>query len=255
MIVGSEHSFKRLYVMSQHRAHVGIGNCGVPSQHKVLQPAQLMRYRHMVEADSKSDVSQLRLMLIKAIRMQQANRQAALTGIKQPLEDGFCLCLVQWLQHCAVCIDPFIDLDHPAVQRFRPDDMQRKNVRPRLVANDQCIGHALCGDEYWRFTPMLQQCVGCHRSAHANGIDTRIRMIVQRAAHGFGRGVLVLRRVLRQQFAYGKPAVRITCDDVGKRPAPINPELPVLSHAEFPFESPHCRANGLPHGRSCVLPQ
>ncbi len=107
--------------------------------------------------------------------------------------------LVQRPDHLALGVQAFVGLDHAGVQRLGLPDIQREQVRPRLVADQEGVGESAGGHQQGARALALQEGVGGDRGAHLDGGDPvggerRSGPGAQQPAHGLDRGVLIGRR-------------------------------------------------------------
>ena len=141
---------------------------------------------------------------------------------------------VEISDRCALGVQPLVGLDNPGIERRGPDNGQREEVGPGLVADQHRVRETPGGDEQRLGPGAFQQGVGGDRGAHPDGLDAgrRERLAGLRAqdpAHGFHGGVGVGGRS-GQQLQRGLLAAPVVgavlADDVGERAAPIDPEAP-----------------------------
>jgi hypothetical protein len=106
-----------------------------------------------------------------------------------------------------------------------------ENVGPRLVADFQRVAETLRGQQQGAVALALQQRVGGNRRAHLDrvdlfGRDALVSCHAHQVADALDGGVLVAFRVFRQQLVGLERAVRHARHQVGKRAAPVDPEIP-----------------------------
>ena len=155
--------------------------------------------------------------------------------------------------HGAIGAHPLVDLDDPLVQHVGLDDVLGKDLRPRLVADAQCVAKALGDQQQGAIALALEQRVGGDRGAHLDRGDALARdrfagfepKQVPDAVH---RGVPIGFGIFREQLVGGERAVRPPADHVGKGAAAIDPEFPAAGHAHQPALDPnpllcHSRSN------------
>ncbi len=161
--------------------------------------------------------------------------EAVAVSCRELLSDGL---LIQWPDDLTVGADPLIGLDDPRVQQLWRGDVPVEDARPVLVGDAQRVPEALGDDQDGRLALALEQRVRGDGGAEAHLVDLiggqrlagRDPQQVPDAGDG---GVPVGRGVARQQLVRPQRAVRSSRDDVGKRPAPVNPEIPAR-HAGQP---------------------
>ena len=85
----------------------------------------------------------------------------------------------------AVRIDPFLGFKHLGVQRRRPPDLEGKQVRPVLVADQQSVGVAFGDHQQGGLAASLKERVGGHSSAHLQVRDKGLAAgFIQQSADG-----------------------------------------------------------------------
>jgi hypothetical protein len=155
-------------------------------------------------------------------------------GVRGP-QLPVCSVLIERQDHLAVRADPLGHLDHPAIQQLGQDDLPVEDARPVLVADPQRVAEAPGDDQDGWLAAAFQQRVGGDRGAEPDrgdpaGRDRLPRHYAKVRADAGQHRVLRPHRVLGQQLAGGQRAVRAPRDDVGERPAPVDPELPAPGH-------------------------
>jgi len=119
------------------------------------------------------------------------------------------------------------------MERLGLDNVQGKDVRSVLITDRQAVTESLRNDQSRVHSLALQQCVGRDRCAHFDGMNwCRAAPARGPAAYcltySLGSRIVILLGVLRQQFGSLEFPVRPQSDDIGKSPAAVDPELPVL---------------------------
>ncbi len=166
-----------------------------------------------------------------AVAVQQDDGDRVKAVAAQTSERGSGGFFVERSQYLSIGADPLIDLDDLVVEHVGQHDVEREQVRARLVTDAQCIAEPGRCDERSASALALKQRVGRHGRAHADRIDlTRGQRIVRTQAQqcsdpSDGR-VVVVARVLRQQLVGHHLAIRASGNDVGEGAASIDPELP-----------------------------
>ena len=140
------------------------------------------------------------------------------------------LAFVQGRDHLACGVQALGHLGGHGVKGFGPHDVQGEEIGPCLVSEAQGVTEAPGGQEQGRRAAALQQRIGRHRRAHADGADLigrkgGARFCVQHPAHGLHGGVRIgVRR--RQELERTDLAVVPAGDHICERAAPIDPEAP-----------------------------
>ena len=108
------------------------------------------------------------------------------------------------------------------------DDLEREQRVAALIADREQVGKPVGDDQAGRRRLALEQRVGRNGRADADRVDRRIARIVlgQQFRDAGGGRVVVGVRLLGQQLRRDQRAVGPPRDDVGKRAAAIDPELP-----------------------------
>ncbi len=127
--------------------------------------------------------------------------------------------------------DPLADFRHPFVQQFRQHDVAGEQFGPILVADAQGVAKALGDQQQGAVALAFQQGVGGDGGAHLHrrdvfGGNRPIRHHAQQLANPVQGGVGVMLGIVRQQLVCHQLPVGTAGDDVGKRAAPVDPELP-----------------------------
>src|SRR4029077_15609606 len=102
----------------------------------------------------------------------------------------------------AVGAHALVDLDDALVESLRLDDVSRKNLGARLIADFQRVAKAPGGDEQRALALALQERVGRDRGAHLDRPDAALRDRLARdeaeeIANALDRGVAVGLRIVR----------------------------------------------------------
>ena len=112
---------------------------------------------------------------------------------------------IHWYDDLAPGTDPLIDLQHFVIKHFGQFNIQREQLGPGLVTDAECIAETACNHQQCWLTPALQQRVGGHSGAHFHCRNPLHRQAFARRqgeqfANSLNRRILILGRVLRQQF-------------------------------------------------------
>ena len=139
---------------------------------------------------------------------------------------------IQGGQHTAFRRHPLIDFDDGFIQQFGKFDPARKNIGPVLIADPQLVGEAPCHGQQRAFALAFEQRVRRDRRAHFDRFDDAVRQRgVALDTEGFANtlqgGILVAFRIFGQKLVGRQLAAGRPDDEVGKRPAPVDPELPL----------------------------
>ena len=135
--------------------------------------------------------------------------------------------LIERQPHIARRIDAFIDLEHPGVERRGPHDMPRKQFRPILIADGERIAKAARDGEQHRLALVLEQRIGGHRGADAHlGAGQGARRDARQPTDRRHRRIAVALRIFGQELGRGDAPFRRPGDNVRKRAAAVDPEVP-----------------------------
>ena len=136
---------------------------------------------------------------------------------------------VQRSNDFTVSIQSLRCFDDTIVEWFRLDNVEREDIRSILIADSECIGKSFGHDQCRTRSPALQQRIGGHRRPYLDGFNRySFRPFRDYPPNAFCSRVVVLLRVLGQQFCGLERPVGTECYDVRKGAATINPELPCL---------------------------
>ena len=127
--------------------------------------------------------------------------------------------------------DAFARLDHPFIQHFRQPDVKIEQTRPGLGGDPQRIAKAPGNHQYGALALAFQERIRGHRGSHFDAGHPRGRngFIGSKTEHPpdtFHRGVVILRRIFRQQLEGVQFTLGRASDDIGERAAAIDPKLP-----------------------------
>ena len=133
----------------------------------------------------------------------------------------------------AVGTHALVHLGDALVEQFRLDDLARKNLRARLVADLERVAKAARDQQQRSLALALEQRVGRNRGAHLDGADAAGRdrlagLQSEQVADALHRGVGIGFGIFRQQLVRLQRAVRPPPDHVGERAAAVDPEIPEL---------------------------
>lgn len=174
-------------------------------------------------------------------------------------------CLIERPLDRAVRAHALISTDHIAIEHRRLDDVARKDIGARLIADFELILEPSRDDQHRLFALALQQRIGRDRRAHFHrsntlGRDRRIRTNAENAADAFKCGIAISTRILREHLAGSDAPLGPPADDIGERTSAINPKIPSACYAirtahrsAIPHMSPS--APGTPAGYRCHLAQ
>src|SRR4030095_9638639 len=170
-------------------------------------------------------------MLREAITMHQHDRDRLDARVTRRLELAARLPEVERPHDLAVRADPLVDFDHALVEERRQLDPSHEKLGAVLIPDPQCVSEA-AGDHQRRpLAPALEQRVGRDGRAHLHrvdgaGGDRRVGGEPQQLANAVDRGVAITLGVFGQELAREERPVGTARDDVGKRSATVDPELP-----------------------------
>ena len=223
----------------QDRRDIGVHDRGVAAPDQLHQGAHLVRHRNLIEAHLARQPGDLDLVVVVAVAVDEHDRDgldAVALGLLQRLAGAV---EVHRHQLLAVGRIALVDLDHPLVEELGQDDFAGEKERPVLVADAERVAESPGDQENRAVALSLQQRVGRDRGAHLHrvdrvGRDLLRRVDVEEVANALQRRVLVALRVLRQQLVGDEFAVRFLGDEVGERPAAVDPELPAsIAHGNI----------------------
>ncbi len=154
-----------------------------------------------------------------AIAVEHHHREAPIASLAQRLEVPVQDRGVGRRKDAAIARDARVDLDHRPVERGHPRDLEREEVRPALVADEQRIAEAARDQERGRLAPPLEQRVRRQRGAHAHvaGRDGGVRGQAEEvadpqerrlvAAQHLGDADLAGLAIAQQAVGEGAPAI------------------------------------------------
>ncbi len=121
-------------------------------------------------------------------------------------------------------------VDDARIEHCGLDHVAGENVGARLGADFQLVGKALRDHQDRRIALAFQERVGCERRTHFDGQDALMgkrlpAWDLQCQANAFDCRIWII-RVDRQNFAGVEGAIWGACNEIGKRPASVDPELP-----------------------------
>ena len=214
---------------------VGVDHRGVAARDVLDQRADLVRGRHLREADLARDAGGALLVAggVPGVHEDDGHGAdaAVVGGLHVAAQRGF----VQVADHFAVGRHALVGLDHGLVEHFRQHHVAVEQARTVLVGDAQAIAETAGGHQQRAFALALEQRVGGDRGTHLDALDLlgRHRLAgrdAQQLADARHRRVAVLLGVLRQHLRGGGGAIGETRHDVGEGAPTINPELPLHIH-------------------------
>ena len=218
-------------VAAQDRRQVGVDHGGVAAAHQLHQRAHPVRHRDLRKSDLGGDLGGPRLVVVIAVAVHEDDRRRADAVCIGGLEPAAQRVRVERLEHLAVGAHAFVRLDHALVDRLGQHDAAGEDVGPVLVADAERVGEAAGDHQHGALALALEQRVGRHRGAHLDHLDRvagqgRVGVEPEHVADALERGVVVMPGVLREELVGDELARGPARDDVGKRPAAVDPELP-----------------------------
>ena len=215
----------------QHRRQVGVRDRGLRARHQPQAGIGLVAGGDVAEAGLGGDRRQPPLMRRVRPAVHQRDR-AGLQPVRprrgQHRPRGR---LVERRHLGAVRRQPSAHRRDPCRQRRRAADVEREQMRPRLVADREQVLVPRRHQQQRGRTAALQQRVGGDRGAHPHHVDRLRRQPVagrqpEQPPDPDKRRVLAGTRVLAQQLGVVQAAVRRPSHDVGEGATAIDPELP-----------------------------
>ena len=108
-----------------------------------------------------------------------------------------------------------------------------------MIADTESVTKSACRDKERSVTGTFEEGVGCNGRAHLDVIERIVRdgcarREIQQVPDALDRCITVLPGILGQQLVTDERAVGTASDNIGKRAATINPDLP---HPRYPRDS------------------
>ncbi len=188
-----------------------------------------MRGRHEFETGAAGQLGGALFVLGVEVGVQEGDG----AGREALLEEGREIeSLIQWRDYRAIGRKTLDRLQDAGIERLGFDDIQREEVGPGLVADQQAVAEPFRGQEQGLGAFPLQEGVGGDGGAHLDGRDPlgrkgRARRDLQQAAHGLDGGVLIGAGG-RKQLGGDHLAIRRAAEHVGEGAAPVDPEFPTV---------------------------
>ena len=135
----------------------------------------------MLEPDLLEHLRKLPFVIGIAVTVQQPHRGATHAPVQQAAGLTLGMNQIDRRDHRAVGRQTLPDLDDGFVQRRRPVDSKREEIRPLLIADDHQVSEPASDEQPYRDTAALQQRVGpaCRRQTHVDrrqvGVERRRR--------------------------------------------------------------------------------
>ena len=242
--------FDLVDVASKDRRQVGVDHGRVAPRNEFHQRTDLVAYRYLLKAELASYFRNTLLVLVVPIAVHQHDRYRAhatlQNGGKLRLDES----LVQRYEHLAIRAHALVHLNDGLVQHLGQLDVEREKVRTVLIADPQCIAKAACGDEDRRFALAFEQGIRRHGRSHLDGVDGGPCVTVsEQHPNPLDGGVAISARVLRQELVRNHRTLRVQCDNVGERAAPVDPELPPRRIRTHRHALPLVKVNILVNGK------
>ncbi|CUI79353.1 Uncharacterised protein [Achromobacter xylosoxidans] len=214
---------------------VGVDHGGVAARDVLDQRADLVRGRHLGEADLARDAGGALLVAGGVPGVHEDDGDGADAAVVRRLHVTAQRGLVQVADHFAVGGDALVGLDHGFVEHFRQQHIAVEQARAVLVGNAQAVAETARGHQQRAFALAFEQRVGGDGGAHLDAFDLlgRHRLAgrdAQQLADARHRRVAVLLGIFRQHLRGGGGAVGAARHDVGEGAPTINPELPLHNY-------------------------
>lgn len=222
------------HVAPQDRRKISVHHGGVATPDQLDERRDLVADRHLRKAHLARELRHALLVLGIAIGVHEYDRDS-LDAIVECLRQRVADIHEIGLQlNGTVGARALGDLDDALEQHLGLDDVFRKNLRTRLVADAKRVAETLGRDEERAVALALEQRIGRNCGAHLHGTDMARRnrfalLQPKQIADALHRGVAVGLRILGKQFVGNERAIGLAADDVGEGAATIDPEIPGLS--------------------------
>ena len=238
-----------VHVAAQDGGEVGVDDGGLAAADQLHQRAGLVRDGDLREAGGARQLRHAPLVLRVRVAVHEGDRdrvQTGAAGLLQPAPRPF---LVERPHDLAVRADALVHLEHARVGRARAGGCRAR--RCPAGPGSRCAGRRRT--RAWsrrasatprapgaRWSPPSCPCGPRRRAPPGSARRPR----AEQTPHPFDGGVLVPRRVLREQLARAQAAARRARHHVGERAAAVDPEAPALGRARPPLSalSVHHRA-------------
>ena len=147
-------------VISDQRSQIRVHYRGFGPGQQLDERRQLRRTDHVLEAAVTQERGQFLLVLPVAIAVHQRHGRRADAPLEELLRLLRQSSAVQFPQHAAVRLQPFVHLYHRFVERRRLFHFQREQLRPLLVADPQQIAQPPGDEQRYPHPASFQQGVG-----------------------------------------------------------------------------------------------
>ena len=220
-----------VHITAQDRRQVGVDHRGVAARYQFHQRADVVGSRDLGKAGLAGQVGDRPFMGRETVTVHENNGDRTDTVVVGRFQFPAGCVKVGGHEHLAFSGHPFGDFGNPLIEQFRQYDPQLEQLRPVLVTDAQGIPKAPGGEQQRAVTLAFQEGVGGHRGAHLDGgnvlrRDRLARGETEDMANAFDGGIVVLFRVVRQQFMGQQAAIGTPRHDIGKSAAAVDPELP-----------------------------
>ena len=221
-------------VAAQQGREVRIRHRGVAAADELHQRARPVAGGDLGKADGAGQLGQRELVLRMTVAVHEHDGDRP-DPVRVRLAQGRSGSgRVERDQHLAVRRHPAVHLRHALVEHFRERDPQVEQVRPGLVADAKRVAEAPVDHQQGPIALALQERVGGDGGAHLDAGDAgdgRIGGGAEKLADALNGGVPVVLRVVGEELAGDERAVGTAGDDIGERPATVDPELPATRSA------------------------
>ena len=231
-------------IAAKNRRQIGIDDRGVATTDQLDQWRNFMADGDLLEAETARNASNFSLMCREFISMHERDGDGFVALFLQCSQYGFRLGGIERRFNRAVCLNAFVQFHDLFIKRFRLDDLGRKDVLALLIANAQRIAKTLGGDKGQPLALALEKRIGRDRRSHANFADNSggnrfAGPEAKMQANAVNGGILIGRRIFGENLACMELALRISPDDVRKRTAAVDPEVPYSAsrsaHRRLPY--------------------
>ena len=229
LAVGAKTVGDAVNIAAQDRREVGVDNSRTGAGHEPDQRGDLVAGRNLPKAGLAREGDQSALMRRVGPSVHQRDSNGVETVGAKRGQQGCCGRFIQRAKECSVGTNPLVNFDRAVVQHRRQNNMARKNIGPRLVADPKRIGEATRGQQDGPYALAFEQRVGCNRGAHSHLADGAA-LGSDDPADSLERRIVIVAGIDRQQLGYALPLVRAVGNNIRKGATAIDGEGPSSAH-------------------------